>query len=426
VSVHARVFLLAILAVAASPPSALAAPVVLHGSTGDGPGPDTATAAVAARDALGSGRFELEGELDALPELAGDGLLALGAELVDCGPAQRPPLAERLAKATTQVEELDFVAALKTLERGEPTAACGAGPLTPDSLYDLYFLAGYALFFSGEEAEAEALFTRAAAVDPGRKWNEDYPPTPKAAFLGALQAVLNGPGAALSGLVALPGLQLDGRPVVAGQPSPPAGLHVVDLGGRRSILTLPAWGDGIEIRLAARPQARAALLRGEAWAAPLLRAVARVRGWDDVLLVSDAGTVRFRAGHFVEPNLSAGAVARVAPAPPPPTRIAGVVLLGAGAAAVGVGFGLHGQAWRAGVPMTEDPAGNSASAYEALVQRNRAGFGVGVAGAGLAAAGLVLALLPPPRTSPDAAVSARPLLSAGPGGGWIGLEGSFR
>ena len=400
-----------------APAAAAAAPSVLYGPAGDGAPPAAAEAAVAAKDLLRSGDFRIEGELAALPELV-DGLLLSTPPLLEPCPGQPgEPLATRVADARARIDELDFEGALALLDRGSPAAAC-SGPLDRTSLYDLFFLAGYARFFSDDRAGAEELFRLAAAVDPGRRWNEDLPPTAKGTFLDALQGALDSPGAALD-LEGVAGLSIDGEPVSVA-PALLPGVHVLELGGRRWTLRLPAAADLDTVKLIPAEPLRRALLRGERWTAPILAELARRHGWSEVVLVSDLGAVRFRDGAWVGAPLASSATA---PPGPPPTRVAGVVLLGSGVAAAAVGFALHGQAWQAGQPIEENPRLEDRPTYEALDQRNRAGFAVGLAGAGVAAAGLVLTLIPPERS---AAVAVGPWATGSADGVQVGLTGRFR
>ena len=423
---YARVFLVArslavaLLLVAASSGVASAGPSVLYGPAGAGPAPDAATAAIAAKELLRSGDFRIEGALADLPELA-DGLLLSTPPLLEaCADAAGQPLAERVTMARARVDELDFEGALGVLERGSPAAAC-VGPLERGALYDLFFLAGYARFFSDDAGGAEELFRLAAAVDPSRRWNDDLPPTAKGTFLDALQGALDSPGAALDA-ADLQGLSLDGEAVGSATPAPLPGVHLLELAGRRYVLRVPPSADLASIRLLSAATLRPALLRGERWTTPVMSALAEAHGWRDVVLVSDLGAVRFRDGAW------AGAPVAVSAGPdtvgPPLTRVAGVALLGAGVAAAAIGFGLHGQAWQAGQGVEENPTPEDQTAYETLYRRNTAGFAIGVAGAGVAAAGLVLALLPP--RSPSPSVTVAPWAAADSDGVALGLTGRFR
>lgn len=417
----ARLLVVVVLSTSMLPGIATAAPSVLYGQAGDGPAPDAASAALAAKELLRSGDFRIEGELAGLPELA-DGQLLSTPPLLEACPAEAgAPLAERVAAARARVDELDFEAALAELDHGSPIVAC-SGPVRREALYDLFFLAGYARFFSDNRQGAQALFALAAAIDPGRRWNEELPPTAKGTFLDALQGALDSPGAALdTGLVA--GLAIDGKVTAEGQaPALLPGVHLLELGSRRHVLQLPAAADLEAVRLLPSAPLRRALLRGERWTAPIMAALAEARGWDDVVLVSDLGSVRFRRGAWVGSPM--GASATTTPKGPPPKRVAGVVLLGSGAAVAAVGFGLHGQAWQAGQAIEEDPRAADRPGYEALHQRNTAGFVTGVAGAAMAATGLVLALAPPPRG--EGVVALRPWLAGDEDGVRLGLAGRFR
>ena len=394
---------------------------MLYGLAGEGPAPDTATAAVAAKELLRSGDFHIEGELAALPELADGLLLSFPALLDACPPVGGRPLVDRLVEARGRIDELDFDAALAALEQGSPFAAC-VGEVQRESLYDLFFLAGYARFFSDDRPDAERLFALAAAVDPGRRWNDELPPTAKGAFLDALQATLEASAPAVDTREVV-GLTIDGREV---DPERAAsllpGVHMLRVGGRTFVLRLPAAGDAEVVRLIPAESLRSALLRGEPWTTPIMARLVAAHGWDDVVLVSDLGSVWFRRGAWVGPGLEVAAP--VAPGGPPPARIAGVVLLGSGAAVAALGFGLHGQAWQAGGAIEEDPRAADRPSYEALHQRNIGGFVTGVAGTVVAATGLVLALVPPP--DPAARVAVRPFAAGGRDGLSVGLVGRFR
>ena len=143
------------------------APVVLYGSAGSEQGPDTADAASAAKVFLGSGDFGIEGPLLSLEELSPE-LHADGLSITPCDPAGDVEPSELLAEATRQVEEIELDAALQTLRGGASELACLGTQLDRDSLYGMFFLAGYASFLTGDSEEASRLFGRAVVLDPSR------------------------------------------------------------------------------------------------------------------------------------------------------------------------------------------------------------------------------------------------------------------
>jgi hypothetical protein len=72
------------------------------------------------------------------------------------------------------VIEMNYAAALVTLEVAAGALPCGASRATRD---ELYFLQGFAHYNGGDDAAAVEDFAVAASIDPKRPWDTRYPPT---------------------------------------------------------------------------------------------------------------------------------------------------------------------------------------------------------------------------------------------------------
>lgn len=393
-------------------------------------GIDAAGAAAAGQEALAAGDFSLT-RLSDLPGLPAAGLAAIGGSVTACTLGGLS-LSDRTARATAQIDELNFEAALQTLGEGAATAACTQGAITTDELYDLFFLAGYAHFFADRPTEAETLFSRAAVIDPARPWDEAYPPTPKSSFLAALQTALASPGARLE----LPAgaVSIDGAPVAMGQvPTVLAGLHVLDHDGARYLVDVPPASEVPAVRLMPVADVRAALLRGEAWTASWLTAEATAQGWDQVAFVGPDGTSVFRAGAWTAsvatdaatlaggPSTGTGTVPR---AGPHGRQVTGVIVAVAGGAITASGVVGHVRAYNQGQSLLGGPETN-AELYEIRYRENRAAFWVALGGGALTITGVILAAVPPRAARAGASASALPWISGGPGGVAIGVAGGF-
>ncbi len=403
---------------------ASAASVVLYEGT------DAATAAAAGKEALETGDFAITRLAD-VPGLPASGLTALGGSATACK-SQGISLNDRIERATAQIDELDFEAALQTLADGADTAACTQGDITTAGLYNLFFLAGYANFFADRPEAAGELFARAAVIDPARPWDEAYPPTPKSAFLAALQTALASPGARLE----LPAgaSSIDGTPVAMGQtPTVLAGLHVLDHDGARYLIDVPPASVSASVRLVDVADLRVALLRGEAWTAPWLTAKAADEGWDHVAVVGADGASVFRSGTWIssisaleaQANSTGTGTTFKARRPGPSGRqVAGLVLAAGGAAASVGGIVGHVRAYNQGNSLLGGPDTN-VDLYQTRYTENQAAFWVAVGGGALTVTGVILAAVPDRNARATASGTALPWVSGGPGGVAVGVSGGF-
>lgn len=167
-----------------APSTALSSPVVLHG-----PGVEAAAATAAAKAELGSDDFEVVGPLAPFVGSSPDAPAVVGASAKRCEAESFETIEAVLLTARPAINEMRYGPALRELEAFTDALPCGADRANRDQLYDVYFLMGYAHYVQGQKELAVRDFAAAAAFDPTRKWNDQYPPTAKETFLSALQRV---------------------------------------------------------------------------------------------------------------------------------------------------------------------------------------------------------------------------------------------
>jgi hypothetical protein len=144
--------------------------------------------------------------------------------------AQRERVEEALEVAQARYLELDFEAAIATLDAAQAEAIAVARPGRCEGLWELAFRQGLGRWAAGEQADARARFELALALDAERRpLGELYGPDVTAAFLQAVEAR----SARLARPVPLrvvptdAAVELDCRAVDDRAPSVLPGLHVV-------------------------------------------------------------------------------------------------------------------------------------------------------------------------------------------------------
>ena len=431
-----RRILLATVLLLALPGQALAEEPTVHVLTfgaGALPPPGALQATRRAEALLGGRAFVVEGPLLTLLELD-DPLHVLGPTTETCD--GRAVLAEQvtggLEAARRAVDELEYGSARMLLAGGVDLLRCLSEPASPEVLYDLHFLSGLVAWNEGDPEQATAAFRGAVAVDPGRPWNEAYAPDARAAFLTALQESIAEPGPVLRIAPELRGrLLLDGRGVDDGV-AVPRGNHLLQLSASTGFVSrqieLAAASEQPEIRLLGPAGLREALVARDPAVAGLLGTAAEAKGMDQLLLLAPDDAVEFDVSTRTFRRSGGGSLTTVAMQPrsaPQPGLLAGLVLVGTGAATGGLGFALHGSAWRQGEPWLEDATYGEVADYEALRRQNVAGFVVGVGGAAVLAAGVVVAIDAAVRGTSAKAAAVTPFGAGGPDGAILGLAGRF-
>jgi len=414
----APLFLLLTLAMA-SPSAVLAGTAVLYGD-----GHDAATAAAAAKAALGTGDFVVAG---AIAERVGAGPLLGGGSMTVCDGEPAEPLARALVASRMSVDDMEYAAAEQSLRAARERLPCGAEEASRDDLYNLFFLGGIAAFNAGDAPAARAAFAEAATLDPARRWDDVFAPTAKPTFLEALQQVLERPRSRLA--VDLVGVRVDGQPLAAGSTADlQAGGHLITIDG------VAWWADvsgGAELRLQGAAALAEAVSAGDPAAVPWLTRLAADEGWTQIVVLTEHGARRFVGGSWTAERASGLAAPVAGPAAPKagpaPMRIAGIGAAAGGAVLAGVGLGVNLQAYQeAGLASTGEATWSSTVAepeYAPLLTRNRAGLGLAIGGGATAVAGVVVAIL---GGAADGKVMATvPWVTAGPDGVRPGIGGRF-
>ncbi len=403
--------LLLLLLSAAVPGPAQAAPLVVYG-----PGLDAADAAVAAKEILGTGDFRVHGSLADLVGPA-DAPVVVGAQQAACA-AKAEPLDRVLTQARLQVLELEYASALAALSGAVQRLPCGAEGATRDHLFELFFLQGYMHFNEGDQDAARAAFGHAAAIDRTRDWPKEYPPTAKTVYLEGLKAAVGGDPAPLR--VEVDGLSVDGTAVdPAAPPALVEGGHLLALGDHALWVTVgprsarPASGlvltDGAKLA--------EGIGAGRAAYAPWVTAACARLGADGLLVVATDGAWTFRDGAFSRPA-TPDSDASASPGPALP----GAVLAGTGGALLGVGLAVHFQAYKEAEPDANGGVPVPEADYPGVLARNRAGFGLAVAGGALVGTGIVVIVVSKLTGSP---VAAGPWVAPSPQGVGFGFTGRF-
>ncbi len=410
-------------AVAASPTTAEAAPVVLSASSGEGSAPGPADAAVVAKEQLGDVEVILGGA-STLLNLAANPARLPAAPPVGCAgsPAPRTQLEGLLTTAVDALDSLEYADSLRAATQARDLLPCVQDVVGTDSLYRLYFTEGLAAFYNDDATSAAAAFHAATAVDSTRPWNDDYAPEPQGVFLAALQGVLKTPGAPVDVDPTLVNPHIDGRPVSGRVDDLPAGPHLVQVGAAGSargvIVFVP--GGAEPVPLLGPAGLEAALARGDEAVAVVLAAAARSEGWtESILIVSDLGWVRFEpsTGRFEGRSGSVSA----APAASRPPLPLGIALMAGGAGVAAAGFAANR------VEFTLAANAGDAEEYRRRYQDHLGGFAAGVAGCVAVGVGLgvTLAATVGPKQSASRGPVVLPFAFAAPGTAGAGLTGRF-
>ena len=157
---------------------------------------------------------------------------------------------------------------------------------------------------------------------------------------------------------------------------------------------------------------RDGLIRGDARYTPWIAMKAAEKGWDEVLFVGAGSISRFKDGQLIpgdetEEGLAAAkADADAAQTSARGRTVAGLAMVGAGAVLAGVGVGLNMSSYSDGLPKVGEALVDRAI-YDESYDRNRAGFGIAIAGGVTAAAGLAMTAIAL-ATAPRGGVAAAP------------------
>ena len=409
---HLLCLLLAVASLGVVPTPALAAPVVLHG-----PDDDAVSAATHAKEVLGSGDFRVAGSIGAV--LGGDpaALLALGARLSACGGGGDADFVTALAEAAAWVDQMEYASAMGTIDAVVEALPCNGGKATRAQLFDAWFLRGIAAFNDGDEAAAKRAFGAATRLDPSRKWDDAFPPTPKPIYLEALQETLASPAVLLK--VQADGVMLDGKALARGSSSPVrAGEHLVTYGG--AIFGLLVDENTAGVALVTAGAVEAGVLSGSEQGAAWLRGASEANGWDDVLIVAGDQARRFRDGKWV---LDAD-VANAAQGPAPMV-VAGAATAGAGLGILLGGVGANVAAWqRAALSDDGKATPLSRAEYESARTQTQVSTGLIAAGAATMAVGVGLTVVGLVTGGPSA-MAVTPSFGASPDGLAFGVSGRF-
>jgi hypothetical protein len=405
--------------------SALASTFVVYG-----PGVDATTAAALAQEELGQSDVRVAGPIADWIGVPDNEPVAVGATtLTRCtGERRKRPLKGYLIGIENSMADMSYRDAIRDIDSVISKLPCLAEMAAPDDIYNLFFLKGVAQYFEDNKDGAMASFARAAAIAPGREWPDDWPPTPQPTYLEALRKVNASPPADL--VVELDDTVLHNGIAADGSPRLLAGGH---------LLWIPKTETGVWITVPSREelpeqgliitsggQLRAGLMAGEIRYAPWIQAVADKEGWEDVVLVSLDGAIRYQNGAFTALGATSKRLAararrqeraarKLGPMP-----IAGLVVLGVGAATAGGGVALNLASYSAGLPKVGDILPERA-AYQAKVTQNRAGLGIAIAGGATAAAGAIITIIG--ASMPDGKVAAVPWFVANPEAVAFGISG---
>ncbi len=393
------------------PTLASASPLVVYG-----PGFDAADAAVAAKEALGSGDFRVHGSLTALTGEPGAPVV-VGTVGRACTSAAEP-LDRVLTQARLQVLELEYASALTSLTAAVDQLPCGAESASRDHLFELFFLQGYMHFNEGQQDDARAAFAQAAAIDRNRDWPKEYPPTAKTAYLEGLQQAVGGDPATLR--AETDALSIDGATVdVTAPPALVEGGHLVVVSGRALWVTVGPRAERPAAGLLVTTSDRLAggIAAGNDAYAPWLVAACGRLGAASLLVITKDGPRYFTDGNFALPPKA------ITAGPSTPSGLVpGAILAGTGGALLGAGLGIHIDAFKAAEPDDSGGVPVAEADYPGLLARNRAGFGLAVGGGVLVGTGVVVIVVSKLTGSP---VTATPWIAPSDRGLGFGVTGTF-
>ena len=323
-----------------------------------------------------------------------------------------------LQTAERYIASWDYEGALDALTPVAEELECVAEPVDGPTLAWAMLLLGYARFECDQHEAAAEAFRQAAAFDPGVAWDEDYPPDAQRIFRSAMDEALTVAEArvqVLDSFEAHPEIRLDGGPF-PGDGAVTPGLHrlTVRRGEDEEItLVVPLEPAGTVSLVPVEGMVRT-FLAGESLTNAAADALADALAWTGaaeayVAAVEQDQVLRFHAetgelrsvqgppeGAAVAAAVRATPVVSRAPRVDDPVRrqrIAGAIVLGAGGATTAAGLVMHGQSYTMGLEETER------ARYEWERDTNVAGFVIGMAGVGVAVAGLILLVEPGLRTS---------------------------
>ncbi len=376
--------------------SATAAPVVLYG-----PELDPVTAAEKAEKELRSREFTVVGSLAEAIGGGPDQPVVFGADVRRC---EEPlpdgkPVGGVVVMAREDLLNMSYMDGMLRMQRAVDALPCHADQATTDNLYDLFFLQGVAHYLEGLPGPAKEALSQATAIDPARPWNEQWPPGPKPTFLEALQEMLEADPTALR--VEIDGLTVDGRPMEqgAGNTIRPR-RHLLQVGEQTFWVEAGESRSGVVVTTAQK--LAAGLLVGDESYGSWLAEKAEAEGWQDVVVLSEGGMVVYRRGAIVQSTVLAPGQKRP---PPKPGVVAGLALVGVGSGTAAAGLVLHGNSWATGLP--GEGALMPREDYEALVEQNRIGLGLTIAGAAVAAAGVAVTIAGAQAERPQASTAVQ-------------------
>lgn len=367
-----------------------------------GPGVDASTAAARAQEELGQSDIRAAGPISDWIGVPDNEPVPVGpATLSRCeGERRKRPLKGYLIGIENSMADMSYSDAIRDVDSVIRKLPCLAELAAPDDIYNLFFLQGVAKYFEGNKEGAMAAFAMAAAIAPGREWPDDWPPTPQPTYLEALRQVNASPPAnlvvELDDKVIHNGIESDDSPRLL------AGGHLLWIPKTETgmWITVPIREELPEqgVLITSGGQLRKGLMTGQPQYAPWIQAVADKEGWEDVVLVSPDGAMRYQGGEFTalgstNKRLAANArrqarAAKKLGAVP----IAGLIVVGVGAGTTAAGLGLNLASYSSGLPRVGDILPERA-AYEAKVDQNKAGLGLAIAGGATVAAGAIITII---------------------------------
>lgn len=374
---------------------AVAGPVVLYG-----PGLDSSQAGVIAKQRLKTGDFQVGGSLAEKVGVKGATAVAVGAPYATCSRPAKRPLRGEFLRVDQQMSEMEYSSVRQTIKAIVDKIACYGADASRDDLFTLFFTQGMAAFYDDDKAAAQTAFGQATAIDPSRPWPEQYPPTAKPLYDEALRIMTASPPSRV--VSSVPGdVNVDGDKDF-GKPRLYPGGHLVFVPGSTTSMwvTIPRAPampeDGLLVTTAA--ELLLGLLGGNDKYGPWLSDLAEKEGWTEIALVSNEDVVIFKEGSFF--TTSGGKITRerVTAASmregnaPAPATIAGIILIGVGAGAGAAGLGLNVNSFSDGLPKVGSTL-LPRTDYDRLKTQNSAGLALTVTGAGVAVAGIVVAIV---------------------------------
>jgi len=165
------------------------------------------------------------------------------------------------------------------------------------------------------------------------------------------------------------------------------------------------------------------LLGGNDKYGPWLGELAEKEGWTEIALVSKDNLVIFKEGAFFTASgqqiTRSSGTAQAQKKGPTAATVAGIVLIGVGAGAGGAGLGLNMSSFNKGLPKIGTNL-IPRSDYNALKTQNSAGLALAATGAGIAVAGVVVAIV---GASSPSKVAAVPWMNADQNSVSFGIAG---